>query len=69
MTWLDVLGWGVEPEYLVHVGVSEGTIRRVFGDLRLRMPRNLGEAGGGYAPAGPAVPAGVSQSGAGVGVQ
>ncbi|KAJ7510335.1 hypothetical protein B0H11DRAFT_1184412 [Mycena galericulata] len=38
---LDLLGWGVEPEYLVECGVSAGTIRRIFTDLRLRLPRNL----------------------------
>ncbi|KAJ7721716.1 hypothetical protein DFH07DRAFT_857449 [Mycena maculata] len=38
---LDLLGWGVEPEYLVECGVSAGTIRRIFTDLRLRLPKNL----------------------------
>ncbi|KAF5346635.1 hypothetical protein D9758_013203 [Tetrapyrgos nigripes] len=38
---LDLLGWGVSPEYLVHVGVSSHTIHRVFTDLNLRLPTNL----------------------------
>ncbi|THU90362.1 hypothetical protein K435DRAFT_864383 [Dendrothele bispora CBS 962.96] len=38
---LDLLGWGVEPEYLVHIGVSSRTIYRIFTDLNLRLPRNL----------------------------
>lgn len=39
---LDLLGWGVEPEYLVDSGVSSGAIFRIFSDLRLRLPTNLG---------------------------
>ncbi|KAJ6612277.1 hypothetical protein B0H10DRAFT_2053070 [Mycena sp. CBHHK59/15] len=38
---LDLLGWGVEPEYLVECGVSAAVIYRIFTDLRLRLPRNL----------------------------
>ncbi|KAJ7284680.1 hypothetical protein C8J57DRAFT_1289338 [Mycena rebaudengoi] len=38
---LDLLGWGVEPEYLVDCGVSPAVIHRIFTDLRLRLPRNL----------------------------
>ncbi|KAF5346649.1 hypothetical protein D9758_013197 [Tetrapyrgos nigripes] len=38
---LDLLGWGVSPEYLIHIGVSSQTIYRVFTDLNLRLPRNL----------------------------
>ncbi|KAH7883141.1 hypothetical protein F5I97DRAFT_1930721 [Phlebopus sp. FC_14] len=38
---LDLLGWGVTPEYLVHVGVSAGALHRIFTDLRLRFPANL----------------------------
>ncbi|TFK28326.1 hypothetical protein FA15DRAFT_701212 [Coprinopsis marcescibilis] len=38
---LDLLGWGVEPEYLVTCGVSSQLIYRVFTDLNLRLPGNL----------------------------
>ncbi|KAG2141372.1 uncharacterized protein EDB93DRAFT_629500 [Suillus bovinus] len=38
---LDLLGWGVSPEYLVEAGVSAGVIYRVFTDLNLRLPTNL----------------------------
>jgi len=38
---LDLLGWGVTPEYLVDCGVSSQAIYRIFGDLRLRLPKNI----------------------------
>lgn len=38
---LDLLGWGVTPEYLVDYGVSSGVLVRIFSDLRLRLPTNL----------------------------
>ncbi|KAH7920868.1 hypothetical protein BV22DRAFT_771256 [Leucogyrophana mollusca] len=38
---LDLLGWGVSPEYLVESGVSTGALYRIFTDLRLRLPANL----------------------------
>ncbi|KAG2123269.1 hypothetical protein DEU56DRAFT_830035 [Suillus clintonianus] len=38
---LDLLGWGVSPEYLVEAGVSSGVLYRVFSDLNLRLPTNL----------------------------
>lgn len=38
---LDLLGWGMPPEYLVDVGVSSVALRRIFTDLRLRLPGNL----------------------------
>jgi hypothetical protein len=38
---LDLLGWGVTPEYLVECGVSTSAILRIFGDLKLRLPYNL----------------------------
>ncbi|KAF9220094.1 hypothetical protein BS17DRAFT_788239 [Gyrodon lividus] len=38
---LDLLGWGVAPEYLVECGVSPGALYRIFTDLRLRLPTNL----------------------------
>ncbi|KAF9460395.1 hypothetical protein BDZ94DRAFT_1266133 [Collybia nuda] len=38
---LDLLGWGVEPEYLVDCGVSAPVLYRIFTDLHLRLPTNL----------------------------
>jgi hypothetical protein len=38
---LDLLGWGVTPEYLVDCGVSSQALYRIFGDLRLRLPKNI----------------------------
>ncbi|KAJ7591286.1 hypothetical protein C8J56DRAFT_935149 [Mycena floridula] len=38
---LDLLGWGVPPDYLVEAGVSSGAIFKIFTDLRLRLPSNL----------------------------
>ncbi|KAL4260309.1 hypothetical protein AB1N83_009535 [Pleurotus pulmonarius] len=38
---LDLLGWGVTPEYLVECGISSQTIFSVFTQLRLRLPTNL----------------------------
>ncbi|KAJ7678551.1 hypothetical protein B0H17DRAFT_1078686 [Mycena rosella] len=38
---LDLLGWGVDAEYLLDCGVSAVLIHRIFTDLRLRLPRNL----------------------------
>ncbi|KAG6811775.1 hypothetical protein H0H92_005905 [Tricholoma furcatifolium] len=38
---LDLLGWGVEPEYLVECGISSHAIYRIFTDLHLRLPSNL----------------------------
>ncbi|PPQ87537.1 hypothetical protein CVT25_008539 [Psilocybe cyanescens] len=38
---LDLLGWGVEPEFLVASGVSAEAIYRIFTDLNLRLPNNL----------------------------
>lgn len=38
---LDLLGWGVTPEYLVDYGVSPGALVRIFSDLNLRLPTNL----------------------------
>ncbi|KAI9457563.1 hypothetical protein HD554DRAFT_2317336 [Boletus coccyginus] len=38
---LDLLGWGVTPEYLVDCGLSPGIVYRIFTDLRLRLPSNL----------------------------
>lgn len=44
-TILDLLGWGVEPEYLIDVGLSREIIFYVFTELRLRLPRNLNTTG------------------------
>ncbi|KAF9045396.1 hypothetical protein BJ165DRAFT_1528272 [Panaeolus papilionaceus] len=38
---LDLLGWGVQPEYLLSAGLSHELVFRVFADLNLRMPTNL----------------------------
>lgn len=38
---LDLLGWGVDPEYLVKAGVHPELIYRIFTDLKLRLPTNL----------------------------
>jgi hypothetical protein len=46
---LDLLGWGVTPEYLLDVGVSGQALHRIFSDLRLRMPRTMCIGGGGGA--------------------
>lgn len=38
---LDLLGWGVPPQYLVSCGLSNELVFYVFTDLRLRLPPNL----------------------------
>lgn len=38
---LDLLGWGVQPEYLLEYGVSPQAIFTIFTDLHLRLPQNL----------------------------
>lgn len=38
---LDLLGWGVTPEYLVDAGVSSEALYTIFKDLNLRLPTNL----------------------------
>ncbi|KDR76987.1 hypothetical protein GALMADRAFT_225142 [Galerina marginata CBS 339.88] len=38
---LDLLGWGVDPEYLITSGVSPVAIFRIFNDLNLQLPTNL----------------------------
>lgn len=42
---LDLLGWGVEPEYIADTGVSREVIFYVFTELHLRLPRNLDTTG------------------------
>ncbi|KAG8219123.1 hypothetical protein J3R82DRAFT_4976 [Butyriboletus roseoflavus] len=39
---LDLLGWGVTPEYLIEFGLSPGAVYKVFTDLQLRLPSTLG---------------------------
>ncbi|KAI6166733.1 hypothetical protein EDD17DRAFT_1470396 [Pisolithus thermaeus] len=38
---LDLLGWGVPPEYLLERGISRHIIYYVFTELNLRLPDNL----------------------------
>ncbi len=35
---LDLLGWGVSPEYILNRGVSHKLVCSVFADLNLRLP-------------------------------
>ena len=38
---LDLLGWGVHPEYLVDCGLTREIVFHVFHELNLRLPQNL----------------------------
>jgi len=38
---LDLLGWGVPPDYILQRGVSRELLCTVFSDLRLRLPENI----------------------------
>ncbi|EJC97881.1 uncharacterized protein FOMMEDRAFT_171291 [Fomitiporia mediterranea MF3/22] len=38
---LDLLGWGVPPEYLLQRGISHALLYTVFTDLRLRLPDSI----------------------------
>ena len=42
---LDLLGWGVPPEYLVECGLSREIVYFVFLELNLRLPTNLDVSG------------------------
>lgn len=42
---LDLLGWGVPPEYLIECGLSRHVIFYVFSELNLRLPSNLDTSG------------------------
>ncbi|KAI0647762.1 hypothetical protein C8Q79DRAFT_905157 [Trametes meyenii] len=42
---LDLLGWGVPPEYLVSCGLSRALVYYVFVELNLRLPSNLDTIG------------------------
>ena len=38
---LDLLGWGVPPDYMLQRGISQELICTVFSELRLRLPSNI----------------------------
>ncbi|KAG6857166.1 hypothetical protein H0H87_008736 [Tephrocybe sp. NHM501043] len=42
---LDLLGWGVDPSYLVDCGVTREVVYYVFNELNLRLPQNLDTTG------------------------
>ncbi|KIK57281.1 hypothetical protein GYMLUDRAFT_767922 [Collybiopsis luxurians FD-317 M1] len=42
---LDLLGWGVPPEYLVSCGLSREIVFYVFSELSLRLPNNFSPEG------------------------
>jgi hypothetical protein len=42
---LDLLGWGVEPEFLLTCGLSRHIIFYVFSELNLRLPMNFDTSG------------------------
>lgn len=42
---LDLLGWGVPPDYLVSCGVSREIMFYVFTELNLRLPPNFDASG------------------------
>ena len=42
---LDLLGWGVAPEYLVDCGFSREIVYYVFSELNLRLPSNFDATG------------------------
>ncbi|KAF5382596.1 hypothetical protein D9615_002894 [Tricholomella constricta] len=42
---LDLLGWGVAPEYLVDCGLTREIVYYVFNELNLRLPQNLDTTG------------------------
>ncbi|GLB38374.1 hypothetical protein LshimejAT787_0502390 [Lyophyllum shimeji] len=44
-TVLDLLGWGVAPEYLVDCGLTREIVFYVFSELNLRLPENLDTTG------------------------
>lgn len=62
---LDILGYGVPPEYLIDCGISKEIIYYVFTELNLRLPSNLDTAGISPYPPPPDVMASIlfSQSG------
>ena len=42
---LDLLGWGVSPEYLVDCGLTREAVFYTFSELNLRLPSNLDVSG------------------------
>jgi len=62
---LDILGYGVPPEYLIDCGISKEIIYYVFTELNLRLPSNLDTMGIPSYPPAPDVIASIllSQSG------
>ncbi|KIY46728.1 hypothetical protein FISHEDRAFT_75338 [Fistulina hepatica ATCC 64428] len=52
---LDLLGWGVQPEDILGLGVSREIIFYVFSELRLRLPANLDTTGLAPFPLDPSV--------------
>ncbi|KLO08328.1 hypothetical protein SCHPADRAFT_944553 [Schizopora paradoxa] len=42
---LDLLGWGVAPEYLVECGLTRHAIYYAFTELNLKLPKNLDTTG------------------------
>ncbi|RDB18050.1 hypothetical protein Hypma_000728 [Hypsizygus marmoreus] len=52
---LDLLGWGVPPEYLVDCGLTREMVFYIFHELNLRLPQNLDVTG--LAPYTPSVSA------------
>lgn len=42
---LDLLGWGVSPEYLVDCGLTREAVFYAFSELNLRLPSNLDVSG------------------------
>lgn len=38
---LDLLGWGVTPEYILDRGVSHKLLHTVFSELNLRLPESI----------------------------
>ena len=42
---LELLGWGVSPEYLVDCGLTREAVFYTFTELNLRLPKNLDLAG------------------------
>ncbi|KAF8631406.1 hypothetical protein AX15_002414 [Amanita polypyramis BW_CC] len=42
---LDLLGWGVPPEYLIECGLSREIVFYVFVELNLRLPQNFDTTG------------------------
>ncbi|OCB88247.1 hypothetical protein A7U60_g4653 [Sanghuangporus baumii] len=51
---LDLLGWGVSPEYLVDCGLTREAVFYTFMELNLKLPRNLDVSGFLPSPSPPA---------------